>query len=40
MYQQIDGVAMGNPLGTVLANICMFSLVENLIPNFNGKLKY
>ena len=35
MYQQIDGVTMANPLGPVLSN-----LEENLIPNFNGKLKY
>ena len=38
MYQQIDGVAMGNPLGPVLANIFMSSLEENYIPNLIRKL--
>ena len=36
LYQQIDGVAMGSPLGPLLANVFM-SRVENLL--FNSELK-
>ena len=39
MYQQIDGVAMGSPLGPVLANIFMVQLENTLVPKLNGKLK-
>ena len=35
MYQQIDGVAMGSPLGPVIANIFMSELEQMLIPTLS-----
>lgn len=32
IYKQKDGVAMGSPLGPVLANIFMVQLERNVIP--------
>ena len=33
IYIQIDGIAMGSPLGPVLANIFMISLEEAILPS-------
>ena len=33
IYQQCDGVAMGSPLGPVIAGIFMVELVKSLIPD-------
>ena len=38
MYKQIDGVAMGSPLGPVLANIFMVHLETHLIPQMGDKV--
>ena len=38
IYKQVNGVAMGSPLGPVLANIFMVELENSLIPNLNDKL--
>ena len=38
-YIQVDGVAMGSPLGPVLANIFMAELETSVIPNFSNKVK-
>ena len=35
MYQQIDGVAMGSPLGPVIANIFMSELEQTLVPTLS-----
>ena len=35
MYQQIDGVAMGSPLGPVIANIFMSELEQTLVPTMS-----
>ena len=35
IYIQLDGVAMGSPLGPVLANIFMVELETSVIPNLN-----
>ena len=34
-YVQVDGVAMGSPLGPVLANIFMVELEQNIIPTLS-----
>ena len=36
LYEQIDGIAMGSPLGPLLANVFMSSIEEKL--DFEGKL--
>ena len=33
IYQQLDGVAMGSPLGSVIVGIFMVELEKSLIPN-------
>ena len=38
-YIQVDGVAMGSPLGPVLANIFMVEIETSVIPNSNNKVK-
>ena len=40
IYIQIDGVAMGSPLGPVLANIFMFELEKILIPKIVKEVKF
>ena len=37
MYDQIDGVAMGSPLGPVLANLCMGHHEQRWISNYIGR---
>ena len=39
IYIQLDDVAMGSPLGPVLANIFMVELETSVIPNLNDKIK-
>ena len=38
-YIQVDGVAMGSPLGPVPANIFMVELETSVIPNLSNKVK-
>ena len=38
VYKQVDGVAMGSPLGPVLANIFMVELETKLIPSLSDKI--
>ena len=38
MFQQTDGVAMGSPLGPVIANIFMSELERELVPKLNEKM--
>ena len=38
-YIQVDGVAMGLPLGPVPANIFMVELETSVIPNLSNKVK-
>ena len=38
IYKQIDGVAMGSPLGPVLANVFMVELEEILVPQLEDKV--
>ena len=40
IYIQVDGVAMGSPLGPLLANIFMTTLEEDVIPNLQECLVY
>ena len=37
MYQQIDGVSMGSPLGPLLSNFYMGDLEHNILQNTNNK---
>ena len=39
IYVQNDGVAMGSPLGPVLANIFMVELERSVIPTLMDKMK-
>ena len=38
MYFQVDGVAMGSPLGPVLGNIFMVELERNIIPTLSNDI--
>ena len=38
MYQQADGVAMGSPLGPVIANIFMSELENDLVPQLGEQM--
>ena len=38
LYKQINGVAMGSPLGPVLANVFMVELEKNLVPTLSDIL--
>ena len=38
IYKQIDGVAMGSPLGPVLANVFMVELEKQVLPLLAGKV--
>ena len=38
IYKQVDGVAMGSPLGPVLANIFMVELENTLVPQLGRKM--
>ena len=38
MYKQVDGVAMGNPLGPVIANIFMVELENKKVPTVSNVL--
>ena len=39
LYLQIDGVAMGSPLGPVFGNIFMVELERLLVPSLNGSIR-
>ena len=38
MFRQLDGVAMGSPLGPVIANIFMSELEAELVPKLNDNI--
>ena len=38
-YIQTDGVMMGSPLGSLIANIFMCELENNLVPTMNNELE-
>ena len=40
IYQQRDGVAMGSPLGPVLAGIIMVELENSIVPKLNSHLQF
>ena len=40
IYLQIDGVAMGSPLGPVLAGIFMVELERSLVPKLSNYIKF
>ena len=40
MYRQVDGIAMGSPLGPTLANIFMGYLEYKILPDFDLECKY
>ena len=40
IYQQIDGVAMGSPLGPVIANIFMSELEQTLVPTLSEDVSF
>ena len=37
-YLQVDGVAMGSPLGPVLANMFMVELEQNMVPTLSNDI--
>ena len=39
LYRQIDGIAMGSPLGPTLANIFMGYLEYRILPEFDSSCK-
>ena len=39
IYRQVDGVAMGSPLGPVLANVFMVELEKSIVPQLEGSIK-
>ena len=39
IYVQIDGFAMGSPLGPVIANIFMVEIHSALVPKLNDHVK-
>ena len=39
IYRQVNGVAMGSPLGPVLANVFMVELEKSLIPQLGDDIK-
>ena len=39
-YVQIDGVTMGSPLGSILANIFMVELEQNIIPKLSKDVSF
>ena len=39
IYRQVDGVAMGSPLGPVLANVFMVELEKSLVPQLGDNIK-
>ena len=40
IHQQRDGVAMGSPLGPVLAGIIMVELENSIVPKMNSHLRF
>ena len=40
IYQQRDGVAMGSPLGPILAGIIMVELENSIVPKLNSHLQF
>ena len=40
IYQQVDGVAMGSPLGPVIANVFMAELEQTIVPNLAQDIKF
>ena len=40
IYLQIDGAAMGSPLGPVLAEIFMVELERSLVPKLSNYIKF
>ena len=38
IYRQVDGVAMGSPLGPVIANIFMVELERTIVPQLEGTI--
>ena len=38
IYKQVDGVAMGSPLGPVIANVFMVALENDLVPKISEKI--
>ena len=40
IYVQTDGIALGSPLGPVLANIFMIQLENSLLPNLTNYITF
>ena len=40
IYQQRDDVAMGSPIGSVIAGIIMVELENSIVPNSNSPLHF